>query len=349
MSNWVELARKGHGPLIAHAQTLGASDLHLGPGPGSYSLRLRCAGHLSVPHPLPPELGRSLVQALKAASKMNLAESRKPQDGRLSMPGLELRLATHPGLHGEHMVLRLLYAQERRSLAELALHPLVEARLRHLVQPEHGLTLVVGATGSGKTTTLHALLAELGQNAGCIATLEDPVEIVCPGALQTDLSQLPQLGFAQGLRSLMRQDPDTLLIGEVRDAETAHLMVHAALTGHRVLASLHAPDCLGALYRLLELGVNWLSLLNGLNGLVAQRLQPVDGPAASECSQALGASAIPSPAANSGFSAKVRPWAEVLDLLALGRRHVLAWPNPQALLGDLTPACYQPFVCREVS
>jgi type II secretory ATPase GspE/PulE/Tfp pilus assembly ATPase PilB-like protein len=229
------------------------------------------------------------------------------------------------------MVLRLLYAQERRTLAELGLHPAVESRLRQLVQPEHGLTLVVGATGSGKTTTLHALLAELGSHAGCIATLEDPVEIVCPGALQTDLSQLPQLDFAQGLRSLMRQDPDTLLIGEVRDAETAHLMVHAALTGHRVLASLHAPDCLGALYRLLELGVNWLSLLNGLNGLVAQRLQHIHSPAATH------------------FSAVVRPWAEVLDLSALGRRQVLRLQSPQALLDSLTPACYQAFVCQELA
>lgn len=251
-----------------------ASDLHLTPEHDHYSVRIRNRGHLVKATPLPLQQGRSLVQAFKAAGKMNIAESRRPQDGRLSLPQAELRLACHPSIHGENMVIRVLTRQRQWPLNALGFSAGVQDDIARMLEPACGLVLVAGPTGSGKTTTLHAMLGALGDKAGRIATLEDPVEIVNPDALQTDLSRLPHLDFAGGLRSLMRQDPDTILVGEIRDKATAELTLHAALTGHRVLASIHAADCLGTLCRLTELGVTLPSLLNCLNGITAQRLMP---------------------------------------------------------------------------
>ncbi|HEX4844031.1 MAG TPA: ATPase, T2SS/T4P/T4SS family [Limnobacter sp.] len=251
-----------------------ASDLHLTPEHDHYSVRLRSNGHIHMAQSLRMEQGRSLVQTFKAAGKMNIAESRRPQDGRISLPQAELRLACHPSLHGENMVIRLLTRQHQWALASLGFCNAVHADIERMLQNNNGLVLVAGPTGSGKTTTLHAMLGALGSKAGRIATLEDPVEIVNPDALQTDLSRLPHLDFAGGLRSLMRQDPDTILVGEIRDKATAELTLHAALTGHRVLASIHAADCLGTLCRLVELNVSLPSLMNCLNGITAQRLLP---------------------------------------------------------------------------
>ncbi|HEX4916467.1 MAG TPA: ATPase, T2SS/T4P/T4SS family [Limnobacter sp.] len=250
------------------------SDLHLTPEHDHYSVRIRCHGHILPCKPLRTDQGRSLVQTFKAAGKMNIAESRRPQDGRISLPQAELRLACHPSLHGENMVIRLLTRQQHWPLESLGFCAAVQADIEQMLQPSSGLVLVAGPTGSGKTTTLHAMLGALGNKAGRIATLEDPVEIVNPDALQTDLSRLPHLDFAGGLRSLMRQDPDTILVGEIRDKATAELTLHAALTGHRVLASIHAADCLGTLCRLSELAVSLPSLMNCLNGITAQRLLP---------------------------------------------------------------------------
>ncbi|WP_370263835.1 GspE/PulE family protein [Limnobacter sp.] len=266
-----------HGSLQHIADALiacNASDLHITPDPKGYSVRARCHGHLNALRGLSTEHGRGLVQTFKAAGKMNIAETRRPQDGRLSLPHAELRLACHPSLHGENLVVRVLARQSAWSLNSLGFCPKVHSDIEHMLAPSQGLVLVSGPTGSGKTTTLHAMIQSLGAKAGRIATLEDPVEIINPQALQTDLSRLPHLDFAAGLRSLMRQDPDTILVGEIRDEATAELTLHAALTGHRVFASIHAGDCLGTLCRLLELQVAWPSLLNCLNGVLNQRLMP---------------------------------------------------------------------------
>lgn len=259
--------------MVLHAVHCNASDIHITPTQSGFLVRLRINGDLGEPVEVPQEAGRTLIQAFKAECKMNIAETRRPQDARLAKQGTDMRLATHPTLHGENLVIRLLNTLGKKRLNELGLKPEVLQLIEEMLEHEHGLVLVAGATGSGKTTSLHAMLNSLGAKAGRIATLEDPVEIINPQAVQTDLSRLPHLDFASGLRSLMRQDPDTILVGEIRDEETAELTLNAALTGHRVFASIHAPDCLGALCRLVELNVRFGSLLNCLNGIVTLRLQ----------------------------------------------------------------------------
>ncbi|MCQ8897451.1 ATPase, T2SS/T4P/T4SS family [Limnobacter humi] len=286
--------------VLTYAHGAGASDLHLTAGDNHYHASLRIAGHIGQRQTLLPTTARALIQTLKAACNMNIAESRRPQDGRLSHLGLDIRLATHPGLHGESLVIRLLNTHAAQGLGNLNFPaPLVQS-LRKLATLDHGLLLVAGATGAGKSTTLHAILHELGEHTGRLVTLEEPVEVIHPKALQTDLTRLPHLDVAAGLRSLMRQDPDTILIGEIRDVETAQLTLHAALTGHRVLASVHAPDCTGALYRLMELGVPLPSLLNCLNGVLAQQLRP--------CTQRNG---------------HRRPVAELMDFTTVNRGDLL--------------------------
>ncbi|BET24842.1 type II/IV secretion system protein [Limnobacter thiooxidans] len=261
---------------VRHALHLNASDIHITPTPSGFLIRLRINGVLGEAIEVEPEPGRALIQAFKAEGKMNIAETRRPQDARLSKQGTEMRLATHPTLHGENLVIRLLNTHGKKQLNELGLSPQVLELVEDMLAHEYGLVLVAGATGSGKTTSLHAMLNSLGSRAGRIATLEDPVEIINPHAVQTDLSRLPHLDFASGLRSLMRQDPDTILVGEIRDEETAELTLNAALTGHRVFASIHAPDCLGALCRLMELNVRIGSLLNCLNGVITLRLRATE-------------------------------------------------------------------------
>lgn len=269
MTDWMRSTES----MVSHAVQCNASDIHITPTQTGFLVRLRTNGVLGEPMEVQPEQGRALIQAFKAEGKMNIAETRRPQDARLGKQGTEMRLATHPTLHGENLVIRLLNSHGKKHLNELGLSTRVLHLIEDMLSHEYGLVLVAGATGSGKTTSLHAMLNSLGSKAGRIATLEDPVEIINPHAVQTDLSRLPHLDFASGLRSLMRQDPDTILVGEIRDEETAELTLNAALTGHRVFASVHAPDCLGALCRLIELDIRLGSLLNCLNGVVTLRLQ----------------------------------------------------------------------------
>lgn len=269
MTDWMRSTES----MVSHAVQCNASDIHITPTQTAFVVRLRTNGVLGEPMEVQPEQGRALIQAFKAEGKMNIAETRRPQDARLGKQGTEMRLATHPTLHGENLVIRLLNSHGKKHLNELGLSTRVLHLIEDMLSHEYGLVLVAGATGSGKTTSLHAMLNSLGSKAGRIATLEDPVEIINPHAVQTDLSRLPHLDFASGLRSLMRQDPDTILVGEIRDEETAELTLNAALTGHRVFASVHAPDCLGALCRLIELDIRLGSLLNCLNGVVTLRLQ----------------------------------------------------------------------------
>ncbi len=252
---------------------MNVSDLHLMPLPTKIQVQTRRQGQLSVIGYLDFEAGKRLIQKIKSACKMNIAETRTPQDGRLQFNTTEARLATHPSLHGESLSVRLLGLKGFDCIQALNLpKPICETIEALLNQPE-GLLLVSGPTGSGKTTLLHAGLNSLGARAGRVVTLEDPVEIRNDSALQTDLSLLPHLSHADALRSLMRQDPDTLLIGEIRDRETAELCLNASLTGHRVLATVHAPDCMGTLYRMQELGIALNSLLNCLNGVINLRLK----------------------------------------------------------------------------
>ncbi|GLR27377.1 GspE/PulE family protein [Limnobacter litoralis] len=314
--------RLGPMPLLQAALTLGCSDVHFNPLNESFVVTARLHGCLHTVCTLEHWRGKTLIQTLKAIGKMNLAETRQPQDARLTAGPLECRLATHPGMHGESLVVRLQSGQLSRTLNALGFDAHTIQSMIELVSPEQGMTLVCGATGSGKTTTLHALLNTLGDQAGRVATLEDPVEIVHPQALQTDLSNLPHLSFASGLRSLLRQDPDTLLIGEIRDSETALLALQAALTGHRVLASLHAPDAFGALGRLLELGVQLPALLNSLNGVVVQRLVR----------------------SQSGR----KPVTEILQMQSLNKAELLACDSLVQLHSLVNSSCFNPFDQKRV-
>lgn len=261
-NRWLELASQ-----------LELTDIHITPKREFYELGVRRGGLLGTSATLNSQTGKKLIQRLKSAAKMNIAESRNPQDGRIQCDQMDARLATHPSLHGEGVSIRLFTFKQTFNLDQLGLEPGNLQAVFNLIEKPQGLTLVSGPTGSGKTTLVHAALKHLGHKAGRIATLEDPVEIVNESALQTDLSRLPDLTFAKGLRSLMRQDPDTLLVGEVRDIETASLCLHAALTGHRVFATVHAPSTTGTLFRMQELGVPLASLLNALNGIINLRLQ----------------------------------------------------------------------------
>jgi type II secretory ATPase GspE/PulE/Tfp pilus assembly ATPase PilB-like protein len=264
--------------FLGKAQANGVSDIHINPADRHYSIRVRHHGRITVTQELSQEAGRSLVQRIKAQAQLNLAESRCAQDGRIAAhppEHREVRVACHPTLYGENIVIRLFAPQSLRRIAQLGVGPETQRRLLSGIETEEGLILVCGPTGAGKTSTLHALLSEIGSEHSNVMTLEDPVEIVMAGALQTDLSQLPKMDFANGLRSLLRQDPDIILVGEIRDSETALLAVEAAMTGHLVLASLHAADKAGALARLEMLGLAPERVIPQLRNLICQRLVSV--------------------------------------------------------------------------
>lgn len=296
--------RQGPQEVLIRAYECGASDLHWIPEAEAYCLKVRICGALIRVGQTGLNEGRRIVQAFKAAGQMNIAESRKPQDARVQFQTVQARLSTHPCIHGESLVLRILARQVTQKLQDLGFGQESLKRIIQLINFKAGLTLVSGPTGSGKTTTLHGMLYSLGESAGQVVTLEDPVEIVNDSARQTDLSTLPNLSFSMGLKSLMRQDPDTILVGEIRDTETAQLTLNAALTGHRVLASVHAPDCLGTLARLVEFGLPLKTLLISLNGVICQRL-------------------------NTGNNNAV--WSEVMSISPLPRAEVLGIESLQDL------------------
>lgn len=275
MTPWSRSELSRLNAFLGKAQAEGISDIHINPAANHYSVRVRKNGHIAHIQDLSTEAGKTLAQRIKAQSQMNLAESRCPQDGRIAAhppDHREVRVACHPTLHGENIVIRLFAPQSLRRVNQLGVGPQTQDRLMAGIDTDEGLILVCGPTGAGKTSTLHALLSEIGSVDCNVMTLEDPVEIALAGALQSDLSQLPKMDFAGGLRSLLRQDPDIILVGEIRDAETAQLAMEAAMTGHLVLASLHAADRQGALARLDMLGLSAQRVVPHLRNLICQRL-----------------------------------------------------------------------------
>jgi len=263
--------------LLRDAVQQRASDVHIEPYRGGARVRLRVDGVLREAERLPADLHRRLVSRLKLIAELDIAERRRPQDGRaravVDDRPLELRISVMPTLRGETVALRLLpRAEELFGLDELGLPPTAaEALQRTLARPQ-GLVLLTGPTGSGKTTTAYAALAAtdaLGRN---IRTLEDPVEVRWLGINQTQIDARLGVTFASGLRHLLRQDPDVLLVGEVRDTETAQLTVEAASTGHLVLATLHTNDAPSAVARLVDLGADRFLLASALELVIAQRL-----------------------------------------------------------------------------
>jgi general secretion pathway protein E len=263
--------------MLAQAVADRATDLHFEPGPQGVAVRQRVDGLLRPLSNLTPATGRAVVARLKILAGLNIAERRLPQDGHIrafiSGATYDLRCATLPMVDGEGAAVRILAGrQSLPRVAGLGMEPGAEARLRAGLAQSHGLILVTGPTGSGKTTTLAAATAELNDPKVKIISIEDPVEYHIPGIAQVQVNPGIGLTFGTGLRAFMRADPDVLLVGEVRDAETANITVQAALTGHLVLTTLHTNSASGAVVRLAEMGVEPYLLAATLRVSVGQRL-----------------------------------------------------------------------------
>jgi len=263
--------------LLVDAVRQGASDIHFEPEAGFMRLRYRIDGVLHQVRVLHKRFWPGMLVRLKVMADMNIAETRAPQDGhiRLTVAGREIdfRAATHPTVHGENLVLRILDRHKGIvPLEGLDLAPDNLARLKALVARPEGILLVTGPTGSGKTTTLYSLLNHINDETVNIMTLEDPVEYPLPGVRQSSLNHAAKMDFAAGIRSLLRQDPDVILVGEIRDRETATMALRAAMTGHQVLSTLHTNSAVGALTRLRDIGIPADLIAGNLIGVVAQRL-----------------------------------------------------------------------------
>ena len=263
--------------LIALAVETRASDIHLEPTEGALQVRLRVDGLMRELEPLAPAMRSAMVSRIKVMAGLNIAERRLPQDGRLRLAvrghDVDLRVATSPTIHGEAVVLRLLDRSELTlDFDALGFDAALLARLRPVLAQPHGILLVTGPTGSGKTTTLYAALAELNAPERKLLTIEDPIEYRLDGVNQTQTAPAIGLTFAAALRSFLRQDPDIMMVGEVRDLETAQVAVQAALTGHMILSTLHTNSAAAAITRLLDMGVEPFLITSTLNAVLGQRL-----------------------------------------------------------------------------
>lgn len=263
--------------LFAQAARDGASDMHIEPYETHSVVRYRVDGVLRDVVSPRRALHSALISRIKIMAHLDIAEKRLPQDGRIALRvggrPIDVRVSTLPTGHGERAVLRLLDKEAGRlQLEKLGMSPSVLAQLDHLIRQPHGIVLVTGPTGSGKTTTLYAALARLDASTSNILTVEDPIEYDLPGISQTQVNAKIDMTFALALRAILRQDPDVIMIGEIRDLETAQIAVQASLTGHLVLATLHTNDATSAVTRLVDMGVEPFLLASSLLGVLAQRL-----------------------------------------------------------------------------
>jgi type IV pilus assembly protein PilB len=263
--------------ILAVGVTSGSSDIHIHPEEKILRVRLRRDGVLTSGYLVPKEIQPALIARLKIIGGMDIAENRRPQGGRASVSvasrEIGLRFSTLPTAFGESIVVRILdRGSVSLNLKALGFEPDVERDFRAVLERPHGVILVTGPTGSGKTTTLYTALSLIDATENSIFTLEDPVEHQLPLVRQTQVNETVGLTFAEGLRTLLRQDPDVILVGETRDTETAQLVVRAALTGHLVFSTLHTNDAIGAIPRLIDLGVEPYLLPPTLVGVLAQRL-----------------------------------------------------------------------------
>ncbi|MGB0766893.1 MAG: type II secretion system ATPase GspE [Phycisphaeraceae bacterium] len=254
-----------------------ASDIHIQPYEDRLIVRMRIDGVLFDVFDLPAGVQDEVISRVKVMGKMNIAEKRLPQDGRATVQigdrVIDLRVSTVPASHGERVVIRLLDKSARLyTLDDLGMDPATLNRFSKLIGVEHGLVLVTGPTGSGKSTTLYASLGQINSTRSNIITLEDPIEYQLDGISQIQISDKKGMTFASGLRSVLRQDPDIVMIGEIRDRETAVMAIQAALTGHLVFSTLHTNDAASAVTRLLDLGIEPYLVSSSLVGVLAQRL-----------------------------------------------------------------------------
>jgi len=263
--------------LLTQAAKDGASDIHIEPYERSSSVRFRVDGTLREVVQPNKALHAALISRLKIMAELDIAEKRLPQDGRISLRiggrAIDVRVSTLPSSHGERAVLRLLDKTESKfTLEGLGMDGEVLSAFKHLIQQPHGIVLVTGPTGSGKTTTLYASLGQVDTATTNVLTVEDPVEYELPGIGQTQVNPKIDLTFAKALRAILRQDPDVIMIGEIRDFETAQIAIQASLTGHLVLATVHTNDAPSSVTRLIDMGVEPFLLSSSLLGVLAQRL-----------------------------------------------------------------------------
>ena len=263
--------------ILSEAVKEGASDIHIETFEKNLTVRFRVDGVLrEILHPQ-RKLAALLVSRIKVMAKLDIAEKRIPQDGRISLRiggrGVDVRVSTLPSRHGERIVLRLLdRSNVRLNLAHLGMPPALTGQFRELLQSPHGILLVTGPTGSGKSTTLYAGVSEINNAERNILTVEDPIEYDLEGIGQTQVNPKVDMTFASGLRAILRQDPDVVMIGEIRDLETADIAIQASLTGHLVLSTLHTNTAVGAVTRLRDMGVEPFLLASSLVAVLAQRL-----------------------------------------------------------------------------
>src|SRR5690625_2035058 len=255
----------------------GASDIHLEPFEERLSIRFRVDGVLREVMSPARGLAGLIVSRIKVMAKLDIAEKRLPQDGRISLKvagrPVDVRVSTIPSGHGERVVLRLLDKQAGRlDLAQLGMAPETLEKMAGIIAKPHGIILVTGPTGSGKSTTLYASLTRLNDKSRNIMTVEDPIEYYMDGIGQTQVNTKVDMSFARGLRPILRQDPDVVMIGEIRDLETAEIAIQASLTGHLVLSTLHTNTAVGAIARLRDMVVEPFLLSSSLIGIMAQRL-----------------------------------------------------------------------------
>jgi len=263
--------------ILSEAIRSRASDIHIEPFENQLRIRFRVDGILQTVLTPKIALANMLVSRIKVMAKLDIAEKRLPQDGRISLKlggrAVDLRVSTIPSSFGERVVLRLLdKSAGRLNLQQLKLPEPVEKGVRKALSKSHGIFLVTGPTGSGKTTTLYAGLTLLNDAKRNIMTVEDPIEYNIEGINQTQVNTKADMTFAKGLRAILRQDPDVVMVGEIRDAETANIAVQASLTGHLVLSTLHTNSAIGAITRLRDMGVEPFLLSSSVVGVMAQRL-----------------------------------------------------------------------------
>ncbi|PID50486.1 MAG: type II secretion system protein GspE [Proteobacteria bacterium] len=263
--------------LLTQSVKENASDIHIEAFESRMQVRMRVDGVLREVLEPPRKLAPLIISRIKVMARLDIAEKRVPQDGRISLRlagrAVDVRVSTLPSGHSERIVLRLLDKQAGRlNLEHLGMDRNAHDRLQKLIQRPHGIILVTGPTGSGKTTTLYAALSNLNDARRNILTVEDPIEYYIDGIGQTQVNNKVEMTFARGLRAILRQDPDVVMVGEIRDLETAEIAVQASLTGHLVFSTLHTNTAVGAVTRLQDMGVEPYLLSSSLLGVVAQRL-----------------------------------------------------------------------------
>jgi len=272
--------------IFEEASAIDASDIHIEPGQTATRVRYRVNGVLNESLEIPRWMHDNLIVRIKVLAKLDISERRIPQDGHITAEepnSPDIRVSVLPTRWGEKIVIRLLRrGRSLMTLGQLGFQPAIEERLHGLIRRPQGMLLAVGPTGSGKTTTLYSFVNEIRREPMNIITIEDPIEYEVDGVSQVPVNEKTGLTFSKALRSILRQDPDVILVGEIRDSDTALTAFHAAMTGHLVMSTLHATDAISALLRLAELGVGRTVLASAMIGVVAQRLVRLNCPACAE-------------------------------------------------------------------